>query len=235
LNKINGNGLQINYHFLRSQSSTNNKMVSLELVFTNTSNGDFGSFTISNRKLQSGISMTELPEFDLAKNAQSSQKLNIDFNDTTQPVQFELSAIYSNDPLLGGTSSTRKWPNLSITCPIGELVQPGWSISESEFNKLQAKLKGMNEMSGVVENLSHALFMSKNLGAKLLESFNVCQIPSSQQETIKYAALATSSKTQLLLSLYFPNGLNKCHVNVNCEKIVLANMFIKEIKQFLTI
>ena len=178
--------------------------------------------------------MTDLNEFDLVKNGQSSQKLGIDFNDTTQPVQFELTAIYSNDPALGGTSTTKKWPNLSITCPLGELVQPGWSISENEFNKLQAKLKGMNEMNAVVDNLSHALYMSTNLNTKLLENFNICQIPSSQQETIKYAALATSSKTQLLLSLYFPNGMNKCHVNVNCEKIVLANMFIKEVKQVLS-
>lgn len=234
LNKINGNGLQIQYKFTRSQQTSSNKMVNIELVFTNLSNGDFSSFSISNKKLQPGTSMTDLNEFDLVKNGQSSQKLGIDFNDTTQPVQFELTAIYSNDPALGGTSTTKKWPNLSITCPLGELVQPGWSISENEFNKLQAKLKGMNEMNAVVDNLSHALYMSKNLNTKLLENFNICQIPSSQQETIKYAALATSSKTQLLLSLYFPNGMNKCHVNVNCEKIVLANMFIKEVKQVLS-
>jgi AP-3 complex subunit beta len=234
LNKINGNGLQIQYKFTRTQQTSSNKMVNIELIFTNLSNGDFSSFSISNKKLQPGTSMSDLNEFDLAKNGQSNQKLGIDFNDTTQPVQFELTAIYSNDPALGGTSNTKKWSNLSITCPLGELVQPGWSISENEFNKLQAKLKGMNEINAVVDNLSHALYMSKNLNTKMLENFNICQIPSSQQETIKYAALATSSKTQLLLSLYFPNGLNKCHVNVNCEKIVLANMFIKEVKQVLS-
>ena len=147
-----------------------------------------------------------------------------------------MNAIYSNDPTLGGTSSSRKWPTLSITCPIGELVQPGWGISESEFNRLQASLKGMNEVSAVVNDLSHALFISKNVASKLVENINMCQIPSSQQDTIKYAALTSSSKTPLLMSLYFAPGTSaRCQVNVNCEKIVLANMFIKEIKQLLVV
>ena len=143
------------------------------------------------------------------------------------------NSVYSNDPLLGGSSNTRKWSNLSITCPIGELIQPGWSISENEFNKLQAKLKGMNEINAVVDDLSQASFVSRNIGKVLLESINMCQIPSSQQETYKYASLTASSKSQLLLSLYFPPNSNKCHINVNCEKIVLSNMLIKEIKQIL--
>lgn len=163
------------------------------------------------------------------------QTLAIDFNDTLQAAQFELQAIYSNDPALGGTSSSRKWPGLSITCPIGELVQPGWGITESEFNRLQASLKGMNEISASVADLSHALFISKNLASRLLEDVNMCQIPSSQQDTIKYAALTSSSKTPLLMSLFFAPGVSRCQVNVNCEKIVLANMFIKEIKQLLVV
>lgn len=234
LSKINGNGLHINYRFTRTPHPASNKMVSLELNINNVSNGDFNGFSVSNKKLQMGMSMSDLPEFDLPKGSSVSHKIGIDFNDTSQVVQFELSAVYSNDPLLGGTSTTRKWANLSIGCPIGELLQPGWSISENEFNKLQAKLKGMNEVNGTVDDLTHALFMSRNVNTKLLENVSMCQIPSSQQDTIKYAALTTSAKTPLLLSLFFPPSANKCHVNVNCEKIVVANMFFKEIKQLLS-
>ena len=144
-----------------------------------------------------------------------------------------MTAVYSNDPTLGGTSVTKKWTNLSIASPIGELLTPGWSISESEFNKLQAKLKGMNEINGQVTDISHALFMSKNLNEKLLECFNICQIPSSQQDLMKYAALTSSSKTQLLLSVYFNSETNVCHLNVNCEKLVIGSMFLKEVKQLL--
>jgi hypothetical protein len=178
--------------------------------------------------------MSNLDEFDLLNGSTKNILLGIDFNDTTQPAQFEFSAVYSNDPVLGGTSLSRKWAQLSITCPLGELIQPGWSISENEFNKLQANLKGMNEMSAMIDDLNHAQFMSKDLSKKLLESINMCQIPSSHQDTLKYTALTSSSKTPLLLSLYFINSSNKCQINVNCEKIVFTNMFIKEIKQVLT-
>jgi hypothetical protein len=234
INKIFGNGLQIQYRFTRSPHSTSNKMITVELTYTNVSNGDFVSVSIANRKLQMGMSMSDLPEFDLIKGASVCKTLGIDFNDTLQSAQFEITAVYSNDPLLGGTSTSKKWPNLSIACPIGELVQPSWSISENEFNKLQAKLKGMNEISGTIEELTHALFISKNLSAKLLENVNMCQIPSSQQDTIKFGALTFATKTPLLLSLYFANNSKKCQVNVNCEKIVLANMFLKEIKQLIS-
>jgi hypothetical protein len=182
------------------------------------------------------MSMSEFEEFGLIKGATATQKIGIDFNDTMQPALFEISAIYSNDPSLGGTSTTKKWSSLSINCPIGELVQPGWSISENEFNKQQAKLKGMNEINITIDDLSHAQFLAKNYNTKLLENISMCQIPSSQQELLKYAALTASSKTPLLISLYFSriNNANKCQLNVNCEKIVLANMFAKEIKQILS-
>ena len=226
INKIFGNGLQIQYRFPRTTNTSSNKMISIELMFTNVSNGDFVSVKIANTKLQAGMSMSDMFEFDLSKGATVSKTMGIDFNDTLQQAQFEITAVYSNDPLLGGTSTTKKWPNLSIACPIGELVSPGWSISENEFNKLQAKLKGMNEINGSIEDLTHALFMSKNLNTKLLESFNMCQIPSSQQDIIKFAALTFSTKTPLLLSLFFSSDSKKCQINVNCEKIVLANMFL---------
>jgi hypothetical protein len=229
-----GNGLQIKYKYARTPHPQSNKMVAVELTFINVSNGDLNSLAMSNKRLQAGMAMSNFDEFDLAREATRTVLLGIDFGDTTQPVTFELSAVYSNDPLLGGTSNTRKWPNLSITCPIGELVQPGWSISENEFNKLQAGLKGMNEMSVVVDELTHAQFMAKDLNRRLLDAVNMCQIPSSHQETIKYTGLTSSSKMPLLVSLFFASGTGKCHVNVNCEKIVLANMFIKEVKQLLT-
>jgi AP-3 complex subunit beta len=235
LNKINGNGLQILYRFPRTLNMSSNKMITIELLLSNNSNGDFGSLRISNKKLQPGMSMSEFDEFGLIKGATSTQKIGIDFNDTIQPAQFEISAIYSNDPTLGGTSTTRKWSSLSINCPIGELVQPGWSISENEFNKQQAKLKGMNEINMSIDQLSHAQFIAKNYNTKLLESISMCQIPSSQQDLLKYASLTASSKTPLLLSLFFSqsNNANKCQINVNCEKIILANMLAKEIKQLL--
>ena len=233
LNKING-GLQIQYKFTRSLSAHSNKMVNIELTFVNFTKGDLSSIALVNKKLQPGMSMSELAEFELARDAPAATyQLGIDFNDTTQQAQFDVTAVLSNDPTLGGTSQSKRWPALAIVCPIGELIQPGWSISESEFNKLQAKLKGMNEVSGAIDDLTLAMFVARDYNAKLLEHMSMCQVASSQQEAVKYAAVTTSSKMQLLLSLYFAANTNKCQIIVNCEKIVLANMFVKEIKNIL--
>ncbi len=233
LNKLNSNGLQITYVFPRTPNTTSNKMTTVELIFANFSGGDLASLAVVNKKLQAGMSMSDFSEIDLVKNGTAKQTIGIDFNDTTQACQFELTAVYSNDPSLGGTSVTKKWPSLAITCPIGEILTPGWSFTENEFNKQQAKLKEMNEVNASVASVTHAMFLSQNLNEKLLENFNICQIPSSQQDLIKYAALTTSGKCPLLLSVYFNSQANSCQLNVNCEKIVIASMFIKEVKQML--
>lgn len=67
LSKINGNGLQISYRFTRQSNKFSPKAVTIELKFTNLSNGDFNSFTIANKKLQFGMSMSDLVEFDIPK------------------------------------------------------------------------------------------------------------------------------------------------------------------------
>lgn len=67
LSKINGNGIQISYRFSRGPNKFSPKAVTIELKFTNFSNGDFSGFAIGNKKLQSGMSMSDLAEFDLPK------------------------------------------------------------------------------------------------------------------------------------------------------------------------
>jgi hypothetical protein len=67
LSKINGNGLHIQYRYVRTPNKFSPKAVTIELKFSNQTNGDFGSFSITNKKLQNGMSMSELAEFDLPK------------------------------------------------------------------------------------------------------------------------------------------------------------------------
>jgi AP-3 complex subunit beta len=67
LSKINGNGLQISYRFTRAPNKFSPKAVTIELKLSNFSNGDFSGFHVANKKLQSGMSMSDLAEFDLPK------------------------------------------------------------------------------------------------------------------------------------------------------------------------
>jgi len=61
----------------------------------------------------------------LAPGHTASAALSVDFNDTTQPAQFELC------------TSSQKFP-LVIAAPIGELLRPH-TLSEKEFVTLQSE------------------------------------------------------------------------------------------------
>ena len=61
----------------------------------------------------------------LAANTSTSVLMAVDFNDTTQPAQFTIGV------------DDRKHP-VSLTAPVGELVQP-YTMTENDFNNLQGK------------------------------------------------------------------------------------------------
>ena len=75
LNKINGNGLQINYVFPRTLSLTSNKMTTIEIIFKNFTNGDLTSLNIVNIKLQAGMSISQFHEVDLVKSDTKRQTI----------------------------------------------------------------------------------------------------------------------------------------------------------------
>jgi ferritin-like metal-binding protein YciE len=49
LNKLNGNGLQIQYAFKRQLHSTSNKITNIELIFNNLTNSDIDSVKLVNK------------------------------------------------------------------------------------------------------------------------------------------------------------------------------------------
>ena len=62
----------------------------------------------------------------LAPNNSTSVLLAVDFNDTTQPAQFEICA------------AAKKF-NVSIAAPVGELLRPN-TLNEKDFVTLQSEL-----------------------------------------------------------------------------------------------
>lgn len=72
------------------------------------------------------MSLQEFPPIPtLAPSNSTTVLLSVDFNDTTQPAQFEL--IRDNKKF-----------NVSITAPVGELVQPN-TLTENDFLALKGK------------------------------------------------------------------------------------------------
>ena len=113
---------------------------------------------------------------------------------------------------------------------IGELIR-GVSMPESLFDQEKNKLKGMNEVDATFE-LPSALSDEAGIKKKVYETANVVQVPSvleSGDLTIKFAGRTTATSSYVLLTLVKQGTDAK--VSVNCDKIVIGSMLVKEIKK----
>ena len=91
LNRMKGDGVQINYRFTRRPHISSGKLVGVELTVQNTLETPLGGVSIGNTRLQSGMSLRETGGVSgLAPSASSSFTIGIDFNDTQQPAKFDI-------------------------------------------------------------------------------------------------------------------------------------------------
>ncbi|XP_071166294.1 AP-3 complex subunit beta-2-like isoform X3 [Mytilus edulis] len=214
LNKISGNGICVSYKFTRTISVFSPKMVSIELVFTNNKDDAISAIKIGDKKLQPGMEIQDFPEIDsLGEGATTTAVFSINFNDTTQPAKFDLC-------------TTDQKFNVSITAPVGELLQPH-TMSEGEFTSQQGKLGGMNENSGTVklpENKRDSASICKCVHTVA----NVIQIPSQNTQLYQFAAQTVASNTLTLIIIKQTDDSAK--LTVNCEKMVIGSMLFKDLK-----
>uniref|UniRef100_T1J818 AP-3 complex subunit beta n=1 Tax=Strigamia maritima TaxID=126957 RepID=T1J818_STRMM len=220
LNSIVGGGLAATYRFTRNPHLYSPKMVSIEITFTNNSDAEIKNISTGQQNLPLGMEMHISPEMEsLATKASASVTIGIDFNDTTQPANFE---ICTNESKF----------NVSIGAPVGELLQPV-SITDSDFVVQQNKLKGMTENMATCE-------LNPNYKDEVVLRKRVCEVanlhkvePIEANSTVqRYAAQTLSSRVLVLLSLRILDN-NKVGVIVNCEKMVIGSMLLKEIKSAL--
>ncbi|CAG2251961.1 AP3B [Mytilus edulis] len=223
LNKISGNGLCVSYKFTRTISVFSPKMVSIELVFTNNKDDAISAIKIGDKKLQPGMEIQDFPEIDsLGEGATTTAVFSINFNDTTQPAKFDLC-------------TTDQKFNVSITAPVGELLQPH-TMSEGEFTSQQGistdklfsvETWGMNENSGTVklpENKRDSASICKCVHTVA----NVIQIPSQNTQLYQFAAQTVASNTLTLIIIKQTDDSAK--LTVNCEKMVIGSMLFKDLK-----
>lgn len=221
LNKVSGSGLGINYRFTRSPHLFSSSMTSIELVFTNHSNIEITSIQIGQKNLMNGMSINDFPPIQSLQPQQSGTGiLGIDFNDSSQAAEFEI------------TSSAGR-AKISLKTPIGELVR-SVLISENYFREERNKLRGMNENQCKIPK-SGSLTMNE-LKQKIFEVINVACVPSLDTEVLNFAGQTMTSKSLVLISLE-PMKENESvtgiSVVVNCEKMVVGSMLLNEIKQAL--
>ncbi|XP_053385509.1 AP-3 complex subunit beta-2-like isoform X2 [Mercenaria mercenaria] len=215
LNKMAGDGLSVTYKFTRTISIFSPKMVSIELSFTNGSDKTLSGIKIGQKKIQSGMEIHDFPEIAaLAPKNSTTVLMAINFNDTTQPAGFEIC-------------TEEKKFNVSISAPVGELLQP-YNIHEKEFIKEQGKLSGMNENTAKVKIEEDKTDM-KSVVTAVYRVANVVQVPSSEDGTYRFAAQTMASNIPVLTTVSVKDdGTGK--LTVNCEKMVIGTMLMKDVK-----
>jgi len=214
LNRITGGGLSVTYRFTRSISVFSPKMVSIELMFTNSADKPVEGIHITDQKLAPGMTLQDFPEISsLAAQNSTSVLLAVDFNDTIQQAQFAI------------TTTTKKF-NVNISAPVGELMRPH-TINEKDFLVLQGKLGGMNDNTGSVA-LPGGSLSPQSLCNKIYDVANVLMVSNSEDQIYQFAAKTLASNSDVLVSVKVVQG--QAQVKVNCDKMVIGSMLLKDIE-----
>jgi len=198
-------------------------MVAVEVMLANNSEAPIANICVGEKKLATGMTMHEFqPVASLAPGATIAVTIGIDFNDTTQPAGFNLC------------TQTSKFP-VSIKAPVGELLQ-GCPMAEADFLAKQGKLRGLNESSGKLD-IPSKLTSEEVVCSKVKEAAAVTYIGAASLaeavSTYRFAARTISGGTHVLVTIKVPANGQGSSITVNCEKMAISSMLVKEIKQAL--
>ncbi|XP_029289358.1 AP-3 complex subunit beta-2 isoform X3 [Cottoperca gobio] len=231
LHRITGEGLCVEYCFSRQPFSPDGNMVAVQMQVTNNSTSDTKNLHMEDVKLQSGMRVKEFPEIELLPAGESATAvMGIDFCDSTQAANFQLC------------THTRKF-FVSIQPPVGELMRPVF-LTENEFKKEQGQLMGMNE---ITEKLTldakcrneHAIVQSVITAANLSRvpcgSDRECSppVPPPALPVHRFAGRTVTSGS-LVLATVASKEEGAAQLTVNCEKMVIGTMLVKDILLALT-
>ncbi|XP_063335286.1 AP-3 complex subunit beta-2 isoform X11 [Pelmatolapia mariae] len=219
LHRITGEGLSVEYCFSRQPFSPDANMVAVQMQFTNNASSDTKNLHIEDVKLQSGMRVKEFPEIELLPAGETATAvMGIDFCDSTQAANFQLC------------THTRKF-FVSIQPPVGELMRPVF-LTENEFKKEQGQLMGMNE---ITEKLTldvkcrneHAIVQRVTTAA------NLSRVPCGSDKECRFAGRTVTSASLVLVTVATKEE-GAAQLTVNCEKMVIGTMLVKDILQALT-
>ncbi|XP_026058167.1 AP-3 complex subunit beta-2-like isoform X5 [Carassius auratus] len=230
LHRITGEGLAVEYCFSRQPFSPDPNMVAVQIQFTNNTNSETKNLHIEEPRLQCGMRIREFAEIDVLSAGESvTVVMGIDFCDSTQAANFQLC------------THTRKF-FASIQPPVGELMTPVF-LTENDFKKEQGKLMGMNEISEkltlgekcvnehvIVERVT----ATANLSRVPCGSDKECSTPPPPPAPVyRFAGKTVSSGCLVLVTVSTKEG-GRAQLTVNCEKMLIGTMLVKDIMQALS-
>ncbi|XP_074992804.1 AP-3 complex subunit beta-1 isoform X2 [Calonectris borealis] len=166
LHRMSGKGLAAHYHFSRQPCIFGDRMVSVQVTVTNTTDQKIENIHIGEKKLPPGMRMHEFNLIECLEPAGSiTVSMGIDFCDSTQTASFQLCT--KDDHF-----------NVNIQPPVGELLLPV-TMSEKDFKKEQGLLTGMNETSATIavapQNSTRLVIIER-----VVKAANLGIVPSGQ-------------------------------------------------------
>ncbi|KAG1952411.1 AP-3 complex subunit beta-2 isoform X9 [Pimephales promelas] len=219
LHRIKGEGLAVEYCFSRQPFSPDPNMVAVQIQFTNNTNSETKNLHIEEPKLQSGMRIREFSEIEvLAAGDSVTVVMGIDFCDSTQAANFQLC------------THTRKF-FVTIQPPVGELMTPAF-LTENDFKKEQGKLMGMNEISEKL-SLGEKCVNEHIIVERVTATANLSRVPCGSDKECRFAGKTVSSGCLVLVTVATKEG-GGAQLTVNCEKMVIGTMLVKDILQALS-
>ncbi|XP_028440778.1 AP-3 complex subunit beta-2-like [Perca flavescens] len=219
LHRITGEGLSVEYCFSRQPFSPDANMVAVQMQFTNNATSDTKNLHMEDVKLQSGMRVKEFPEIELLPAGEMvTAVMGIDFCDSTQAANFQLC------------THTRKF-HVSIQPPVGELMRPIF-LTENEFKKEQGQLMGMNEITEKI-TLDAKCRNEHSIVQRVITAANLSRVPCGSDKECRFAGRTVTSSSLVLVTVATKEE-GAAKVTINCEKMVIGTMLVKDILLALT-
>uniref|UniRef100_A0A6P7GSY9 AP-3 complex subunit beta-1-like n=1 Tax=Diabrotica virgifera virgifera TaxID=50390 RepID=A0A6P7GSY9_DIAVI len=214
LNRINGKGLSATFRFTRTPHLYSPSMTNINLLFSNTTGEDVDDIRIGKKNLAFGMNLHDFACISkLPPNCALPATLGIDFNDTTQPANFEI------------VSSLGKF-NVSLKPNIGELLRPA-TMSTALFLQNQTKLRGMTEHSKAVPNCV------PDIEEKIKECTNLGPCDRSDPKYFRFGGQTMTSSSLVLVCIECSE--ESTNLIVNCENIVFGSVMLNELITILSL
>ncbi|XP_069736821.1 AP-3 complex subunit beta-1 isoform X1 [Phaenicophaeus curvirostris] len=219
LHRMSGKGLAAHYCFSRQPSIFGDRMVSVQVTVTNTSDQKIENIHIEEKKLPAGMRMQEFNPIECLEPAGSiTVSMGIDFCDSAQTASFQLC-----------TKDDRF--NVNIQPPVGELLLPV-TMSEKDFKKEQGMLTGMNETSATIavapQNSTRLVIIER-----VVKAANLGVVPSGQDNIHRFAAKTVHSGSLMLVTVELKDS-STAQLVINTEKTVIGSVLLRELKPVLS-
>uniref|UniRef100_A0A8C5BX98 AP-3 complex subunit beta n=1 Tax=Gadus morhua TaxID=8049 RepID=A0A8C5BX98_GADMO len=144
--------------------------------------------------------------------------MGVDFCDSTQAANLQLC------------THSRKF-FVSIQPPVGELMTPSF-MTENEFKKEQGQLMGMNEITEKMQ-LPERCQNEHAIVQRVIAAANLSRVPCGSDKECRFAGRTVTSGSLVLVTVATKES-GPSQLTINCEKMVIGTMLVKDILLALT-